>query len=124
MLLNKKFYEGIQSCFECANYCWISADASLHEEHSADLMPCMSLCLKTAEVCAQTARLLIEENIEALREQLRICAEVCEATWAECQRHADNQEHCLICARCCEECANICRSYLETIETVELAALA
>jgi hypothetical protein len=43
-----------------------------------------------------------------LRETLELCARVCDACAAECERH--EREHCKLCAQICRECAEDCRN--------------
>lgn len=112
-----KFYDGIESCFECASACWICADASLHEADSERLRQCIGLCLLTAEVCAKTARMLNQEsNNQELRGQLKECISATERCMEECLKHSDRHEHCLIAAMTSEMCKNICASYLQEYE--------
>ena len=43
-----------------------------------------------------------------LREMLELCARVCDACAAECDKH--DHEHCKLCAIMCRECAEDCRN--------------
>lgn len=114
-----KFYEGIESCFECASSCWICADASLHEGDSAQLKLTIRYCLEAAEVCAATAKELTTMNetlSEKAREQIQKCIELCSRCRDEAERHANLHEHCMIAAKCCELCVQTCQSYMEERE--------
>lgn len=115
----QKFYDCIESSFECASACWICADACLNEKDYQDLQECVRNCLTCAEVCAATARSLISQsdgNLRPILSQLRNCINACDEAHSECQKHADQHEHCLICAKCCEQCLRICESYVKDLE--------
>jgi hypothetical protein len=110
-------YECIESLFECASACWISADAFLHEAPRRDLNECIVQNLKCAEVCAATARLLVQEQAFILPQvsmQLKLCIQHAEACIQQSQMYLDH-EHCQICSKCCEQCSRICADLLERL---------
>ena len=52
-------------------------------------------------------------NEQVLREMLELCARICEACAAECEKH--DHEHCKLCAIMCRECADDCRNAAASI---------
>jgi hypothetical protein len=110
-----KEYDCIEALFECASACWISADACLNEFDRSPLKDCILKSLECAEVCAATARQVIqseEQKSIALFEQLKQCIEVCKECIEECQVHSVRHEHCMICTKCCEHCIRLCEQQM------------
>ena len=50
----------------------------------------------------------LQIQLELLRETLELCARMCDACAAECDKH--DHEHCKLCAIMCRECADDCRN--------------
>jgi hypothetical protein len=46
---------------------------------------------------------------------VRACAQACEASGAECDRHARHHEHCRICAEACRRCRSACEEVLSAL---------
>jgi hypothetical protein len=116
-----RFYNCIESCFECANSSWICADACLNEKEYLELKKCVSLCLITAEVCATTARILVQREKYSQQTsimQLKACMESCQRTAQECLKFSERHEHCFISARCAEACYKVCMNTLQQIEAI------
>ena len=51
-----------------------------------------------------------------VRELLELCARVCDACAAECEKH--DHEHCRLCAQICRECAEDCRNAAASVTPV------
>ena len=84
------------------------ADSCMAEPH--DMAQCIRLCLDCSDICEATARLGLRrtgDDQPMLRELLELCARMCEACAAECEKH--DHEHCKLCALICRECAEDCR---------------
>ncbi len=113
-----RFYDCIESCFESANSSWICADSCLNEKNAFLLQDCILLCLKNAEVCATTARMLVRGEeypyAETLR-QLKMCMEIAQRTAEECYKFSSDYECCQISARCAEQCQRICSSCIDQL---------
>ena len=83
------------------------ADSCLAE--TMDMTQCIRLCFDCSDICEATARLGTRrtgDDQPMLRELLELCARMCEACAAECERH--DHEHCRLCAQICRECAADC----------------
>ncbi|HXH30109.1 MAG TPA: hypothetical protein VNJ01_04800 [Bacteriovoracaceae bacterium] len=109
-------YDCIESCFEFASSCWICVDASLNERDHSHLNECIKLSLSCAELCAQAARMLIFQDdytAEEIEEKVRACIELCKLCLAEYTPNSARHEHCLISARCAQDCIRSCENYLE-----------
>ena len=93
----------------CAKMCLSCADACVAEE--MDMTQCIRLCLDCADLCDATTKLGLRRtgsNEQLLREMLELCARMCDACAAECDKH--DHEHCKLCAIMCRECADDCRN--------------
>lgn len=101
----------IATAAECALVCTTCADACLSESDIDMLVDCIRLNHDCADICATTAAVFAraghrdEPTLEAL---LEACAAACRACGEECARHADQHEHCRICAEVCRRCAEAC----------------
>jgi hypothetical protein len=111
----------IEECFNCAQSCTSCADACLGEEMVAHLTYCIRLNLDCADVCTTTGRMLSRQtkpNWEVIRSQLSACAAVCKACGSECGGHADEHEHCRVCAEACRRCEGACDELLQALRSV------
>jgi hypothetical protein len=112
--LNEDLATAARHAMFCALMCTSCADACVAED--MDMAQCVRSCLDCADVCTATSRLAVRrtgQNVEVLRATLRLCAEVCDACAAECERHSHG--HCELSARMCRECAADCRKALATV---------
>jgi hypothetical protein len=94
--------------------CLSSADASVADK--MDMHQCIRSCLDCADVCEATGKLSVRRtgtNEAVLKETLELCARVCDACAAECEKH--DHEHCRLCAQMCRECAEDCRNAAASI---------
>ena len=108
----------IEECYDCAQICTSCADACLAEDMVAQLRQCIRLDLDCADVCAATGRLASRRtgsNEALLKMMLETCAEACRTCGIECDRHADQHQHCRICAEACRRCEQACIDAAETI---------
>jgi hypothetical protein len=98
----------------CARMCLSCADACTAEQ--MDMRQCVRSCLDCADVCEAAGKLAVRRsgsNEAVLKDVLELCARVCEACAAECEKH--DHEHCKLCAQMCRECASDCRDAAASI---------
>ena len=67
---------------------------------------CVKLTLDCAAICRLVAELIARDS-RFTREMYLVCARVCDATAAECEKHT--ADHCHISAQTCRNCADECR---------------
>ena len=106
--VNQPLGDAVHHAMYCAKMCLSCADACAAE--AMDMAQCIRACSDCADVCEATTRLGIRRtgsNDVVLREMLELCARVCDACAAECEKH--DHEHCKLCAIMCRECAEDCR---------------
>ena len=107
--VNQPLGNAVHHLMYCAKMCASCADACLAEP--IDMTQCIRMCLDCSDICEATARLGLRRSGDdqaILRELLDLCARMCEACAAECERH--DHEHCKLCAQICRECAADCRN--------------
>ena len=98
--------------------CAACADACLAEEAPEHLRDCIRINLNCAAVCSATARLLVNHHASAagvLHAQLHACILSCQACADICATHAEQHEHCAICAETCRRCQEKCNVALAEI---------
>lgn len=104
-------YALVEAAAECARACTTCADACLEEQDPTALRRCIRTNLDCADVTAATGAIIARpgaQSPELLRSQLAACAAACRSCAEECDRHADEMEHCGICAESCRACADAC----------------
>lgn len=101
-----------QAVFECQQACNDCFDACLQEEEVNHLTECIHLDRECADICGVVANFAAREGA-VTNDLISICATICKACGDECAKHADHHEHCRKCAAACENCAQICREYLD-----------
>ena len=97
---------------DCIQTCRICADACLGERKVDMLRRCIGLNADCAAICDATHAVLsrrTDSDPHVLRQQLQACIAACEACADECRKHADQHEHCRICADACQECLHACQ---------------
>lgn len=105
----------IDAAQACAQVCTACATACLTEDEP--MVSCVHSDLNCADICTTTARVLTRaagSNPEVTRAQLQACLTACEACALACDSHADQHEHCRLCAQACHRCAEACRVLLES----------
>lgn len=108
----------IEACFDCEQSCIACADACLGESMVQQLTQCIRLNLDCSEVCRTTGSLATRRtgsNELILRTMLEACAIACQVCGSECDSHAQQHQHCAICAQSCKACELLCREAAETI---------
>lgn len=96
----------IDACHECAQECEHCADACLREPNVADMANCIRLDHDCSLACTM-AIMFMSRGSQFAEEICRVCADVCDACAAECEKH--EHDHCQRCAQACHRCAEECR---------------
>lgn len=96
----------IDACIECARACEHCADACLSAPDAGQRVRCIRLDRDCAIVC-WTAAALMARDSSVVEEICHVCADICAACAAECERFPDL--HCQRCADACRHCAEECR---------------
>jgi hypothetical protein len=107
----------IDECYDCAQVCISCADACLGEDMVQELTQCIRLNLDCADVCNATGAVSTRRtgsNEQLIQNMLEACAMACRICGEECARHAEEHEHCRICAESCRRCEKACQAALET----------
>jgi hypothetical protein len=116
--VNTSLVRCIEECLACAQTCTVCADACLAEDMVEQLRQCIRLNLDCADICSATAALASRRtgsNVELLRQVIEACATACRLCGEECAKHADQHEHCRICADACASCERACQMALPTV---------
>ncbi|MFF9689796.1 four-helix bundle copper-binding protein [Streptomyces sp. NPDC014623] len=113
-----KLIRCIEECIACAQACTACADACLAEEAVADLTRCIRTGADCADICRTTATVLSRRtgyDATITRAILLACATVCEVCGDECANHADQHDHCRVCADVCRRCEQACNDLLTSL---------
>ncbi len=105
-----KYQSGIEACFDCAESCEACATACLREADVKRLSRCIQLLRDCADICVLSGQYMSRDS-EYAKNMCRVCADVCDACGAECEKHK-SMEHCRICAESCRTCADECRKMM------------
>ena len=103
--LDAPLTRAIEACLACA-------DAGLDDPAVERFGRCIRLALDCAEACSTTGPALARRtaaNAVLLRQMAETCAELCRTCAAECDRHAQEHEHCRLCAEACRTCETACQ---------------
>lgn len=98
----------ISAMNDCAAECNHCASACLDEKDVA-LANCIKLDIDCAEICMLVAGFTSRGSVHAMH-LMNECAEICDACAEECEKFADQYDHCKKCAEVCRSCAEECRS--------------
>lgn len=108
----------ITELLSCAQHCNICADSCIEEEKVAQMRECIRRNLDCADSClvtsAQAGRIGRNET-NSFRIQVEACMTACRVCAEECEKHADNAEHCRICGEACRHCEQACQKVLDTL---------
>jgi hypothetical protein len=105
-MAHETYHDCIDACEACAAECEHCATACLSEKQVESLTRCIRMDRDCADLCRLAAALMSRDSSFA-REVCRLCAAICDACAAECERH--DMEHCGRCAKACRTCATECR---------------
>jgi hypothetical protein len=95
----------LRACNACADACDDCSTACLKEPDIRSMAECIRLDLDCAAICRLAAGFMARGSARAT-EICRLCADICEACAAECQKHP--ADHCQRCAEACRSCAAEC----------------
>ncbi len=110
--LDAPLARAVEACHTCAEACLACADAGLDDPAVERLGRCIRLTLDCAEACSTTGPALARRtaaNAVLLHRMAETCAELCRTCAAECDRHAEEHEHCRLCAEACRTCETACQ---------------
>jgi hypothetical protein len=107
----------IDAMTDCAQACVTDTDADLSEQHLAEMVRCIRLCLDCADVCTVAARVAGRpaDYANVTKPLLEACVAICVSCGDECERHARMHAHCRVCAQACRRCEQACRDLLATL---------
>lgn len=108
----------VEACFDCEQACIACSDACLGEDAVQELTQCIRLNLDCADACRAAGALgsrRTGSNEMTLRTMLEACALACRTCGDECEKHAQQHEHCKICAEACRQCEHLCLDAARTI---------
>ena len=120
LIANDALVTCIESCFDCAQSCNACADACLGEPQIDMLRRCIRLNQDCADVCITTGRMLSRKHdveVQLVRAQLDACLIACQVCGDECGKHAQQHEHCRVCAEACRACAKACQDAISALGT-------
>jgi hypothetical protein len=101
------FERCLRACNECADACDDCSTACLNEPDIRSMAECIRLNMDCAAICRLAAGYIARGSARA-GDVCRLCAEICDACAAECQKHQTDQ--CRRCAEACRSCAAECRN--------------
>jgi len=116
--VNQALVDAIDALYSCAQACTSCADACLAEQMVDRLRQCIRFNLDCADVCAATATIATRRtgsNQEIIRKMLDACVTACRLCDEECLRHAEQHEHCRICAESCRHCEAVCQAAARSV---------
>ena len=96
----------IEACVNCAQACEHCATVCLNEMDVKKMSKCIELDRDCAEVCWAAAGYM-SRGSQFVDQLCRICAEICDACGAECEKH--DMDHCRDCTEASRQCAEECR---------------
>lgn len=115
---NDELVRCVEACFDCAQACIACADACLGEDMVQQLTQCIRLNLDCADACRAAGSMATRRtgsNEVTLRTMLDVCALACRRCGDECERHAQQHQHCVICAQACKECERLCHEAAKSV---------
>ena len=100
----------IEACLACV----ITCEICLSDCITRNEIRCASLCRDCADICNLAAR--FEARGSNFTTGLHaLCAEICQACFVECTKHADHHDTCRACAEACEKCVQICEFHKQEV---------
>jgi hypothetical protein len=105
----------IDQLIDCGLACENCIAQCLRERDVNMMVRCMELDRDCADLCFQTARLLVRDS-EIIERWVKACSEVCSLCAQECRKH--EMDHCQLCANACEQCAKACHEHESKLQAV------
>ncbi|WP_202107168.1 hypothetical protein [Agromyces seonyuensis] len=99
----------------CMQACLMCADADGGE----GMARCAAMCANCADMCQTMMRMLLRPSgmdMMVMSSMANSVMVMCRACSAECMMHADEHEHCRMCAMACDEAAMACEEMLAAMK--------
>lgn len=106
--MNSHYTANMEVFMACAAACENCVSVSIYDGKP---LSCCPLCMDCADICMLLFR-LEAHNSSWLKQLYGVCADICDACAAECEKHAGYHAHCRACAAACRKCSETCRSML------------
>ncbi|MGV9666003.1 hypothetical protein ACWDUL_16610 [Nocardia niigatensis] len=109
---------GVDTLLECEEAVTACAAGMLSEPNVGPLISAVAADLDCADVVAATRRLLTRHSgsdTSVISAQLEACLLACERSRQLCRVHAEEHEHCRLCAQATERCIETSRELLRAI---------
>ena len=109
----------IDALSDCVQACNADNAADLGEPDVAEMVTCIRLCLNCTDVCTATAGVISRPaayDADVAKPLLQACVAICRSCGDECERHAQHQAHCRVCAEACRRCEQACRDLLSALK--------
>lgn len=106
-MAQEKYEELLRTLHECMEACNHCFDACLQEDDVQMMAGCIRLDRECADMCGYLEQAITRKS-PFVKELASVCAIICEACAAECEKH--DHEHCQQCAKACFDCAEACRT--------------
>jgi hypothetical protein len=108
----------VKAAVTCAQACTACAAACLAEPAIGELVDCVGITVACAEICTSTARVLTrctapDKDLDVAL--VKACIAACRAGARLCGAHADEHEHCRVCAESCHRCELVCGELLDAL---------
>jgi hypothetical protein len=97
----------IDSCNRCAQACYECFQACLNDIDAHARKNCISMLVECAKMC-QMAVTMMAMSSKYSQEHCSVCAKICDSCANECRMFQD--DHCTKCANECKACADQCRN--------------
>jgi hypothetical protein len=97
----------IQACAACSQACTACADSCLSEPQLAKLIRCVRLNLDCADICTAAMNVLLRQtqpDARLLTSVLQAVVIACRVCGMECDRHAEQHDHCRVCSGAAQRC--------------------
>lgn len=104
---------------DCAQTCYICADACLNEQDVEALRRCIRLSYDCGDACWTANRYLGRQTPAdwgLFRMALEGCIAACRSCADECDKHAQKHEHCRTTAECCRYSVEVCTKLLTEVK--------
>jgi hypothetical protein len=110
--------ECIQAAMDCHQSCTTCADACLAGPKVEQMRHCIRLNLDCADICVAATNVMSRMTAPdwtMMRAQVESLLQACRSNAAECEKHAEQQKHCAVCAESCRRCERACARMLEAM---------
>lgn len=97
----------ISACYASANACKQCAEEFLNAQEPEKYASCLKLVQDCSTMCL-VAAIMMAGDSDFIRRTCALCADICDAAAAECERHTQ-VAHCRSCVDACRSCAAACR---------------